>query len=140
MSERVMPAARVLIIEDDHDIRDALEQVFVDEGYEVDCAEDGVEGLAKLRASGPKPAVIVLDLWMPRMDGLAFRRAQLGFDEMADIPVVVVTAGGVAPQEAAALGLSYVLLKPVDLSIVLRVVRRLSSHHQARHHQAGASS
>jgi two-component system response regulator MprA len=139
MSERAMPPARVLIIEDDRDIREALEQVFVDEGYEVDCAEDGANGLAKLRNNGPKPAVIVLDLWMPRMDGLAFRRAQLTSEDTADIPVVVVTAGGVAPQEVAALGLSYVLLKPVDISIVLRVVRRLSSHHQTRHQQAGAS-
>ena len=119
--------SRVLVIEDDVDIQQALAQVLADDGYEVDCAADGADGLAKVRASSDKPSVIILDLWMPGMDGFAFRRAQLDSPETADIPVVVVTAAGVAPMEMAALGLAYVLRKPVDLDILLRVVRRLSS-------------
>jgi DNA-binding response OmpR family regulator len=119
--------SRVLVIEDDLDIQQALAQVLTDDGYEAECASDGGEALVKLRERSDKPSVIILDLWMPGMDGFGFRRAQLASDETADIPVVVVTAAGVAPTEMAALGLAYVLRKPVDLDILLRVVRRLSS-------------
>lgn len=122
--------APVLIVEDDRAVREALAQVLVDEGYDIECAADGAEALARLRASRSKPSLIVLDLWMPRMDGLAFRAAQLASAETADIPVVVVTAAGVAPNEMARLGLAYVLRKPIDLEILLRVVRRLSSNAQ----------
>jgi CheY-like chemotaxis protein len=75
---------------------------------------------------------MILDLYMPRMNGFEFRKAQLASAETAEIPVVVVTAGGVAPNEMAALGLTYVLRKPVDLEILLRVVRRLASGVSAR--------
>ena len=120
--------APVLIVEDDSEVRETLAQVLVDEGYDIECATDGAEALAKLRGSRSKPSLIVLDLWMPRMDGFAFRAEQLASAETADIPVVVVTAAaGLAPNEMARLGLTYVLRKPVDLEILLRVVRRLSS-------------
>jgi CheY-like chemotaxis protein len=116
----------VLIVEDDVDVRGTLSDVLVDEGYEVAGAEDGAEALASLHA-GLRPSVIILDLWLPRMGGLEFRAAQLAEEELANIPVVVVTAGGVAPREMAALGLAYVLRKPIDLDVLLRVIRRLSA-------------
>jgi two-component system response regulator MprA len=130
MGDGLARGASVLVIEDDADIQETLAQVLRDEGYGVDCANDGAEALAKLRA-GARPSVILLDLWMPRMNGFGFRSAQLSSAETADIPVVVVTAGGVARHEMAVLGLAYVLHKPIDLDILLRVVRRLSS--QPRH-------
>jgi DNA-binding response OmpR family regulator len=130
---------RVLVIEDDFDIQQSLAQILQEEGYDVDCAFDGAEGLAKLRANDVKPSVIILDLWMPRMNGFGFRSAQLASPDTADIPVVVVTAGGVAPNEKAILGLAYVMHKPVDLDILLRVVRRLAStgHGHRPHAHAG---
>jgi DNA-binding response OmpR family regulator len=128
MSEGMAQRSPILVIEDDFDIREALSQVLTDEGYEVDCAGDGAEALTKLRSGADKPSVIILDLWMPRLNGFGFRSAQLASPETADIPVVVVTAGGAAPSEMAALGLAYVLHKPVDLEVLLRVVRRLSAN------------
>lgn len=130
---------RVLIIEDDMDIQQALAQVLDEEGYDVDCASDGAEALEKLRSGGVKPSAIVLDLWMPRMNGFGFRSAQLASPDTADIPVVVVTAGGVAPREKAMLGLAYVMHKPVDLEVLLRVVRRLASTTHANGHRGHAS-
>jgi len=121
------PRLPVLVVEDDQAIRATLAELLVDEGYDVDCAADGNEALAMLHSERRKPAVIVLDLWMPHMDGLAFRAAQLSEADTKDIPVVVVTAGGVAPGETAALGLAYVLRKPVDVDLLLRVVRRLAA-------------
>jgi CheY-like chemotaxis protein len=126
VSEGSAQRAPILVIEDDYAVREALAQVLMDEGYDVDCAEDGAAALERLRTSA-KPSCIILDLWMPRLNGFGFREAQLASEETAHIPVVVVTAGGVAPKEMAALGLAYVLHKPVDLDILLRVVRRLSS-------------
>ena len=128
--------SRVLVIEDDFDIQQALGQVLEEDGFEVDFARDGAEGLSKIHASSDKPSVILLDLWMPGMDGFAFRKAQLASDETADIPVVVVTAAGVAPTEMAALGLAYVLRKPVDMEILLRVARRLSSRSAQTQHES----
>jgi CheY-like chemotaxis protein len=117
----------ILVIEDDREIREALADVLHGEGYEVKCAVDAREAWAGLQGGWDKPSLIILDLWLPGMHGLEFRAIQLATPETADIPVVVVTAGGVAPQEAAALGLSYVLRKPLDIELFLRVVRRLSS-------------
>jgi two-component system response regulator MprA len=127
MSDGIPTRSPVLIVEDDFAVQEALAQVLIDEGYDVECAADGAEALRRLHAGGGKPSLIILDLWMPRMDGFAFRSAQLASEATADIPVVVVTAAGVAPNEMARLGLSYVLRKPIDLQILLRVVRRLSS-------------
>jgi CheY-like chemotaxis protein len=126
MSDGPARGASVLVIDDDLDIRQVLAEVLTDAGYDVDCAQDGGEAVAKLRA-GARPSVILLDLWMPGVNGFGFRSAQLASAETAGIPVVVVTAGGVAPREMAVLGLAYVLHKPVDLEVLLRVVRRLSS-------------
>jgi CheY-like chemotaxis protein len=127
MSDANPTRTPVLIIEDDFSIQEALAQVLMGEGYDVECAADGAEALSKLREGGIKPSLILLDLWMPRMDGFAFRAAQVASPQTADIPVVVVTAAGVAPNEMARLGLTYVLRKPVDLEILLRVVRRLTT-------------
>jgi len=132
--------ARVLVIEDDLDIQQALAQVLDEEGYDVDSASDGAEALEKLRSGGVKPSAIVLDLWMPRMNGFGFRSAQLASPDTADIPVVVVTAGGVAPKEKELLGLAYVLHKPVDLEVLLRVVRRLSSTARTNEYRSHASA
>jgi CheY-like chemotaxis protein len=117
----------ILVIEDDREIRETLAEVLHDEGYEVDSVADAREAWAGLQGGRDKPSLIILDLWLPGMHGLEFRAIQLAHPETADIPVVVVTAGGVAPRETAALGLSYVLRKPLDLELLLRVVRRLSS-------------
>jgi CheY-like chemotaxis protein len=135
MSDDTPRRGPVLIVEDDYDVRQTLAQVLIDEGYDVACAEDGADALAKVRAGPAKPAVIILDLWMPRMNGFEFRSAQLASPDTADIPVVVVTAAGVAPNEMAALGLAYVLHKPADLDILLRVVRRLSADRRSPPYQ-----
>jgi CheY-like chemotaxis protein len=118
------------VIEDDFDVRTSLAEALTEEGYEVEVAADGAAALETLHG-GPKPSLIILDLWMPNMGGLEFRAAQLAEPNLAEIPVVVVTAGGVAPKEMAALGLAYVLRKPVDLEVLLRVVRRLSARAQS---------
>lgn len=111
----------IWVIEDDQGVSDALAGVLSDEGYAVMTARNGAEALARLR-DAPAPALIVLDLMMPVMDGYAFRAEQLRTPALADVPVVVLTAG--AAPRAAELGPVDILKKPVDLVALLDAVGR----------------
>ncbi|WP_437612086.1 response regulator [Sorangium sp. So ce834] len=111
----------ILVIEDDQGVSDALVGVLSDEGYEVMTARNGAEALARLR-DAPAPALIVLDLMMPMLDGYAFRAEQLRVPSIADVPVVVLTAG--AAPRAAELGPVDILKKPVNLAALLDAVGR----------------
>ena len=113
--------ARVLIVEDDLEIRDALAQVLEIEGHEVWCAPNGCAGLLEARLHHPD--VILLDLMMPVMDGWRFRSEQKLDPSIAAIPVVVVSALG-ARSDIDAVAF---LPKPCDVIDLLAVVER----HQA---------
>jgi DNA-binding response OmpR family regulator len=78
---------KILVIEDDRATRKALQQLFEPEGYSVDAAQNGAEGLAMFRAS--RPNFVILDLAMPQMNGRDVCR-QLR-KESEDIPVLVLT-------------------------------------------------
>src|SRR6185436_12323698 len=85
------PAANILLVEDDFDVRDALIPILEYEGHRVVGAASGQEALDRLR-SGAKPSLILLDLMMPGMSGMEFRAEQLRDPALASIPVVVVSA------------------------------------------------
>jgi CheY-like chemotaxis protein len=84
-------AIRVLIIDDDRDIRETLGELLVEEGFQIEAAWNGETALARLEA-GFRPDVIVLDLMMPGMDGLTFRALQREHPALARIPVVGLSA------------------------------------------------
>ena len=90
----------VLIVDDDTSVREIMSDILAYDGYEVQTARNGLEGLCKLRRGDPLPDVIVLDITMPVMDGVAFRRAQLRDPVLSRIPVVVASA--VVPVNALA--------------------------------------
>ena len=82
----------LLVVEDDRDIREALRDLLVGEGYRVEEAQDGREACAWLQCHGA-PDVVVLDLMMPHMTGeelLDWMRAQRG--PVSSVPVVIVSA------------------------------------------------
>jgi DNA-binding response OmpR family regulator len=120
--------APILLIEDDFAIRRTLAQVLTEEGYDVRCAANGREALVLLADRAGRPGLIILDLWMPSMNGLEFRRLQQGLAEWAEIPVVVITASRLLPRELSALGLDHVLRKPLDLDQLLAKVTELTRH------------
>ena len=113
----------VLIVEDDADVAEALAMILEDAGYVPEIARDGAEGIERLRRGAP-PALILLDLMMPVMDGCEFRREQLRMQEAASIPVVVLSADAQAARKAAEMGCAEYLGKPVDLDRLLAFVAR----------------
>ncbi len=116
-------ARRILVVEDDGLVREAMSAVLQGEGYRVDAAENGREALDYLRADG-RPDLILLDLMMPVMDGWEFRRQQCCDEALASVPVVVVSAADSVQSTAASLGAAGFLQKPVDVATLLRAVGR----------------
>src|SRR6187397_815431 len=116
------PCGGILVVDDDPDIRDSLREVLEDEGYDVACVGNGREALDHLKAAKPRPCVILLDLMMPVMDGWQFRRQQVLDAELADIPVIVVSAAG--KERIAGIDADGYLSKPVDLEQLLAQVNQ----------------
>jgi CheY-like chemotaxis protein len=117
---------RILIIDDDDDIRGILDLVLGAQGYEVVTAADGLAGLEQLRVGG-RPSLILLDMMMPRLDGEGFLRAMRSNPHTADIPVIIVTGHPAAHEKAAQLGTAGCLVKPVELAELLSTIARLNS-------------
>ena len=114
---------RVLIVEDDFDIRAILAQILADEGYLVTEATNGAQALEKLRG-GLRPTVILLDLMMPVMSGWQFREEQLLDPELAQVPVVIISADSNLGDKARTLKVDSYLRKPVDIDALLDAVAK----------------
>jgi CheY-like chemotaxis protein len=91
------PPCTVLVVEDDADTCDTLRRMLAKEGWTVSEAENGQVALAQVAAR--QPAVILLDLMMPEMDGFEFIAELRKHQEWRTIPVVVVTAKDLTPEE-----------------------------------------
>ena|SRR5919201_5861293 len=117
------PAAPVLVVEDNAEVRQALVALLEGEGYRVVEATDGVSALRLLRTGEVQPCLIVLDLMMPRMSGWDFRREQSNDRRFAAIPVVVLSADPLASQ-AERIGAAAVLPKPADPERFLELIGR----------------
>ncbi len=115
-----MDGRRVVVVEDDADIRDLVVELLSGLGFEVVGYGDGAEALAALRRSAERPGVILLDLEMPRMTGWEFRREQLRDARLAPIPVVVTSAA-----DAASLHADAYLPKPYDTAELCDVLARV---------------
>src|SRR5919199_3144347 len=102
MTAEPEPGKDVLVVEDDELTRGAMRMVLEWEGYRVSCAGNGREALDRLRG-GERPALILLDLQMPVLDGWAFRREQGRGPALAPIPVLGVSAAAAkgSPETAA---------------------------------------
>lgn len=124
----VAKVQRILLVEDEDDIRAALATLLADEGYEVLAAPDGFDGLASL--DGIEPDVIILDWSMPVIDGGRFIRA-LRDEWQLTTPVLVITAGRASREEALSAGADDFLAKPFDLDDLLDRVRALSARARA---------
>ncbi len=111
----------VLIVEDEKDIRSALQIILEEEGYDVFVAPTGKAAL-ELMPRIPKPSLILLDLMMPDMNGWEFCEVLSKDDCYSSIPIVVLTA---YPDKAQLKDIKCkeILKKPIDLDVLLPKVR-----------------
>jgi len=110
---------RILVVEDDEDAREAMVALLQMKGYRAVPAGNGQEALDYLHQA-PVPDLIILDLWMPVMDGWQFRREQKQDPRLAAVPVVVVTA----LSDRADVDANEIIIKPVDVEHLLNTVDR----------------
>ena len=118
-----MSAARILVIDDEADIRELVKEILSDEGYEVEVAGNAAQARA-LRAQ-QHPELILLDIWMPDVDGITLLREWTG--PTADgCPIVMMSGHGTVETavEATRLGAVDFIEKPLSLAKLLRVVER----------------
>jgi CheY-like chemotaxis protein len=110
---------KVLIAEDYDDARDIMTMILQQAGYEVCEARDGLEALDKARRK--KPAVIVMDMFMPNMDGLTATRALRDEPELRRIPVIAQTAQPSVLSGSREL-FDAVLAKPCSPDVLIRTI------------------
>jgi CheY-like chemotaxis protein len=109
----------VLVVDDDPSIRAYVAEALEDAGYAVEAAESAAEALDALERAVPD--AIVLDMWMPSMDGFDFMRPLRESDRTKDVPVVAMSAA--YPERAALdLGAKAFLAKPFDVGQLLDAV------------------
>ena len=121
--------SRVLVIDDDDGVRQTVAELLTYEGYVVDQARDGAEGLERLQC-GPRPDAIILDLMMPVLDGWEFRERQLT-TSAATVPTIIFSAARASlPPPHAGLDGDAFLAKPFDIDRLLCVVADCCGHGQ----------
>jgi len=110
---------RVLVVDDDTDVRESIEEVLRDTGYETYGAENGRAALAAIDRI-PSPCLVLLDLMMPEINGWEVLNELRAQDRLVHFPVVVMSA--VKP-ELMPTGVPW-LRKPFELEVLLEAVRR----------------
>jgi CheY-like chemotaxis protein len=111
--------ARILVIDDDEGVREAMVSILEVMGYRVASATNGKEALDYLRDAAA-PDLIISDLAMPVMDGRQFRREQVKEPRLAKIPVIVVSA----LSDQTDIDANEIFIKPVEVEILLAAVNR----------------
>jgi two-component system, OmpR family, response regulator MprA len=118
---------RILVVDDDKAVRESLRRSLEFNGYDVSVASDGAEALAGLGAAGPAaaPDVVVMDVMMPRLDGIETTRALRAAGN--DVPILVLTARDAVGDRVEGLdaGADDYLTKPFALQELLARVRAL---------------
>lgn len=128
---------KILVVDDDTDVLEALTMILESQRYQVITAKDGIEGLACLKAE--KPNLIILDLMMPKMDGFGVLKElrEPMWEEFRDVPILVLTA---VREEASRrryeletgveMGADDYLEKPISPDILLQRIERVIKRKQ----------
>jgi two-component system response regulator MprA len=123
------PAARILVVDDDAEVRASMRRGLATAGFAVLLAEDGASALRQVRDDPPD--LVVLDIMMPGLDGLDVVRRLRAGDEV--LPVIMVTARDTVPDRVAGLdaGADDYLIKPFALSELIARIRVRLRHREA---------
>jgi CheY-like chemotaxis protein len=113
----------ILVVDDDEDIRAVILLLLDMAGYAAVGAADGLEALERIQSRG-RPALVLLDLRMPRLNGPGFVGALRADPALAAVPIVVLSGDAMASEIASSLGVSGCLKKPVDLEDLVGAVDR----------------
>lgn len=113
---------KILVVDDDHSLREVLRLLLENDGFDVTCAGNGREALGRLRAESPQPCLILLDVMMPVMDGHQFLAERKRDPEIAQIPTVVLTASDHATVNDDTVE---VLPKPFEIRTLFKVIDQL---------------
>ena len=118
-----MSSPRILIVDDEADIRSLLREILSEEGYDVEVAADAQQ--ARASRARQSPDLVLLDIWMPDMDGITLLR-EWSHTPNADCPVVMMSGHGTVETavEATRLGAFDFVEKPLSLAKLLRTVER----------------
>ncbi|NNM61325.1 MAG: sigma-54-dependent Fis family transcriptional regulator [Steroidobacteraceae bacterium] len=118
-----MTASRILVVDDEADIRELLQEILTEEGYEVDVASNAAE--ARAARIGRVHDLVLLDIWMPDTDGITLLR-EWSETRGYDCPVVMMSGHGTVETavEATRLGAFDFVEKPLSLTKLLRTVER----------------
>ena len=123
---------KVLVVDDDPDIRDVVTLILESQGYKIKIARDGIECLNKLK--NEKPDLMILDLLMPKMDGFAvYRELQnTKWSKYKDMPILILTS---VREEASRrryeletgqkLDVAYYIEKPISPEVLINTVEKL---------------
>ena len=132
-----MSQAQILVVDDEPDIRQLVKEILEDEGYSVQVAKDGES--ARLLYAQQKPGLVLLDIWMPDIDGISLLKEWSAAGEL-ESQVVIMSGHGTLETavEATRLGAFDFVQKPLSLAKLLATVRKaLDARPQA---QAAGSS
>lgn len=116
-----MTCDRILVIEDEADIRETIKDILELEGFSVETAENGQVGLEKLHSSD-RPCLILLDLMMPVMNGWQFLDEVRQQDILATIPIVVVSAAADVTDVKRQYGCD-IMKKPASIDALMEIAR-----------------
>jgi CheY-like chemotaxis protein len=118
-------ANKILIVDDTETMRMAEEMMLSGEGYQISTACDGVDALEKIGAD--KPDLVLMDIMMPRMDGIECCRRIKASDRTSDIKVVMVTTKSEYERvkEAFAAGCGDYITKPINKSELIGKLKDL---------------
>lgn len=114
----------ILVIEDDPSVRTLLEKSLSAKGYRIISVDDGLAGLTALEDS--RPDLMIVDIMMPRLDGMTFVKAIKGNDHTRNIPIIFLTAKNDPKTmiEGINIGARFYVTKPFQMDELLAKVEK----------------
>ncbi|MET0319415.1 MAG: response regulator [Duganella sp.] len=126
-SSAVLAGVRVLVVDDSDINRDVAQRILQAHGAQVALAVDGVQALDWLMVNHDEVDLVLMDVQMPRMDGIEATRQLRRLPQFDDLPIVALTAGAFKSQQetASAAGMTHFISKPFDVPTTIALIQRI---------------